>query len=181
MSRMRCPMRGLFGFALSMLRDVRTYRFVAVGVATLLLAEALLYVSVDLLRFDSFLSAVAVTEVTLLANFALNDVFVFGDEGKRGNPLPRRLFKYHASRVVSIVVNLAVFYALNRVLLVNHLLAYFVAVMVAFGVNLLTSFVWVWRVRPVNSKEVVIVRALTSSTSRATPRSAANTSRRSPR
>jgi putative flippase GtrA len=149
-------LRGLFGFALSMLRDVRTYKFVAVGVSTLLLAEALMFVSVDLFRFDSFLSAIAVTEVTLLANFALNDAFVFGADGKRGNPLHHRLLKYHASRAISIAVNLVVFYVLNKVFLVNHLLAYFVAVVIAFGVNLLTSFVWVWRVRPVSSREVVI-------------------------
>jgi putative flippase GtrA len=153
---MRCPLRGILGFALSMLRDVRTYKFVAVGVSTLLLAEALMLVSVDLFRFDSFLSAVVVTEVTLLANFALNDAFVFGADGKRGNPLHHRLLKYHASRVLSIAVNLAVFYVLNKVLLVNHLLAYFVAVVIAFGVNLLTSFAWVWRVRPISSREVVI-------------------------
>jgi putative flippase GtrA len=153
---MRCPLRGILGFALSMLRDVRTYKFVAVGVSTLLFAEALMFVSVDLFRFDSFLSAVVVTEVTLLANFALNDAFVFGADGKRGNPLHHRLLKYHASRALSIAVNLVVFYVLNRILLVNHLLAYFVAVVVAFGVNLLTSFVWVWRVRPVSSREVVI-------------------------
>ena len=73
--------------------------------------------------FDSFLSAVVVTEVTLLANFALNDAFVFGADGKRGNPLHHRLLKYHASRALSIAVNLVVFYVLNKVLLVNHLLA----------------------------------------------------------
>ena len=173
-------MRGILGFALSMLRDVRTYKFVAVGVSTLILAEALMFVSVDLFRFDSFLSAVVVTEVTLLANFALNDAFVFGADGKRGNPLHHRLLKYHASRALSIAVNLAVFYVLNKVLLVNHLLAYFVAVVVAFGVNLLTSFVWVWRVRPV-SREVLIGAGLTSSTNRSTPRSVASTIRRSPR
>jgi putative flippase GtrA len=153
---MRCPLRGILGFALLMLRDVRTYKFVAVGVSTLILAEAFMFVSVDLFRFDSFLSAVVVTEVTLLANFALNDAFVFGADGKRGNPLHHRLLKYHASRALSIAVNLAVFYVLNKVLLVNHLLAYFVAVVVAFGVNLLTSFVWVWRVRPVSRREVLI-------------------------
>ncbi len=156
MSEMGDPLRGIIRFVLWMIRDVRTYKFVAAGVSTLLLAEALLFVSVDLLGFDPFVSAVAVTEVTLLANFALNDVFVFGSDGKKGNPLPHRLLKYHVSRALSIAVNLAVFYALNKVLLVNHLLAYFLAVVVAFGVNLLTSFVWVWRVRPVGRREVVM-------------------------
>ncbi len=155
MSLMRCPLKGLMEFVLLMLKDPRTYKFVAAGVSTLFLAEALMFVSVDLLRFDSFVSAIAVTEVTLLANFFLNDLFVFGDDGRRGNPLPARLLKYHASRALSIAVNLTVFYALNKVLLVNHLLAYFVAVVVAFGVNLLTSFAWVWRVRPL-SREVVV-------------------------
>jgi len=155
-SDMKGSLRGVIRLVLSMTRDVRTYKFVAAGVSTLLLAEALLFLSVDLLGFDSFASAIAVTEVTLLANFALNDVFVFGADGRRGNPLPSRLLKYHVSRALSIAVNLAVFYALNKVLLVNHLLAYFLAVVVAFGVNLLTSFVWVWRVRPVGRREVMI-------------------------
>lgn len=149
-------MRGLLEFALSLLRDVRTYKFVAIGVSTLLLAEGLMFVSVDLMGIDSFVSAVAVTELVLLVNFLLNDRLVFGAEGRRGNPLPYRLVKYHASRVLSIAVNLAVFFALNKLLLVNHLLAYFLAVVVAFGVNLLTSFAWVWRVRPVAGREVVV-------------------------
>ncbi|MEM1954327.1 MAG: GtrA family protein [Nitrososphaerota archaeon] len=178
---MKCALRGLLGFALSLLRDVRTYKFVAIGVSTLVLAEGLMFVSVDLMGIDSFLSAVLITEVVLLINFLLNDRLVFGEEGRRGNPLLQRLFKYHVSRVLSIAVNLAVFFALNKLLLLNHLLAYFLAVVVAFGVNLLTSFVWVWRVRPVEGKEVVVGARLTSSTSRASPTSAASTTRRPPR
>ncbi|MCS7127500.1 MAG: GtrA family protein [Thaumarchaeota archaeon] len=141
-------LRVAWSYGLALLRDRRTYRFVTVGVATLVLAEAMMFGMVDLLGAESFLSAALVTEVTLVANFLINDRWTFGAGGDPNNGFAARLLKFHASRVGSIAVNLATFYLLNKVLLVNHLVAYFLAVVVAFSVNLLTSFVWVWKVRP---------------------------------
>lgn len=141
-------LRVAWSYGLALLRDRRTYRFVAVGVATLALAEAMMFGMVDLLGAESFVSAVLVTEVTIFANFLINDRWTFGAGGNPGNGFAVRLLKFHVSRAGSVAVNLATFYLLNKVLLVNHLVSYFLAVVVAFSVNLLTSFVWVWRVRP---------------------------------
>ncbi|MCS7095150.1 MAG: GtrA family protein [Thaumarchaeota archaeon] len=148
------PLRRLWSYGLSLIRDPRTYRFVAVGVATLILAEALMFGMVDLLGAESFLSAVIVTELVLVTNFFINDRWTFKTYNDPSNRFSARLLKFHVSRLGSIAVNLATFYTLNKVFLVHYLVAYFLAVVVAFTFNLITSFVWVWRVSPTNYERI---------------------------
>ncbi|MCS7117801.1 MAG: GtrA family protein [Thaumarchaeota archaeon] len=147
-------LRRLWLYGTSLLRDPRTYRFVAVGVATLVLAEGLMFGMVDLLGVESLLSAIVVTELVLVVNFFINDRWTFRSHTNPNNRFSARLLKFHVSRLGSIAVNLATFYTLNKVFLVHYLVAYFLAVVVAFAFNLLTSFFWVWRVFPTSYERV---------------------------
>ncbi|MEM0382348.1 MAG: GtrA family protein [Nitrososphaerota archaeon] len=119
-------------------------KFVAVGVACLVLAEAILYLLVDYLRIDSLIAGAAAIEISVVANFIINDVWTFRENRSSGGFFMRML-KFHLTRVASIAVNYGTYSLLVVFLGVNHLVAYFVATVLAFSINFLTSVAWVWR------------------------------------
>ncbi len=119
-------------------------KFVLVGVACLLLAEAILYLLVDVLGSNALLAGALSIEISVVANFMMNDYWTF--RGQRSSDgFFTRMIKFHLTRVLSIAVNFGVYGFLVTFIGVNHLLAYFLATVLAFSINFLTSVVWVWR------------------------------------
>ncbi|MCS7145281.1 MAG: GtrA family protein [Nitrososphaerota archaeon] len=119
-------------------------KFVLVGIICLLLAEAILYLLVDVWGVNSLVAGAVSIEISVVANFIINDVWTFR-ESRSSDGFFTRMLKFHITRVASIAVNYGIYSLLVALLGVNHLLAYFVATVVAFSINFLTSVVWVWR------------------------------------
>jgi dolichol-phosphate mannosyltransferase len=119
-------------------------KFVLVGVACLALAEAILYLLVDVWGVNSLVAGAASIEISVVANFMINDAWTFR-ENRSSDGFFARMLKFHVTRVASIAVNFGIYSMLVALLGVNHLVAYFVATFVAFSINFLTSVVWVWR------------------------------------
>ncbi len=119
-------------------------KFVAVGVLCLLLAEALLYLLVDWVGVDQLWSGAVAVEVSVVANFVINDSWTFRNDRPPGGFFSRML-KFHLTRIFSIALNLGAYSFMVSVLAVNYLLSYFIATVLAFSVNFLTSVLWIWR------------------------------------
>ncbi|MEM0482804.1 MAG: GtrA family protein [Nitrososphaerota archaeon] len=119
-------------------------KFVLVGVACLALAEAILYLLVDVWRVNSLVAGAASIEISVVANFIINDAWTF-KENRSSDGFFARMLKFHITRVASIAVNFGIYSILVALIGVNHLVAYFVATFVAFSINFLTSIIWVWR------------------------------------
>ncbi|GBC70973.1 hypothetical protein HRbin02_00748 [Candidatus Calditenuaceae archaeon HR02] len=119
-------------------------KFVLVGFACLALAEAILYLLVDVWGVNSLVAGAASIEISVVANFIINDLWTFR-ENRSSDGFLVRMLKFHVTRVASIAVNFGTYSMLVVLLSINHLVAYFVATFVAFSINFLTSVVWVWR------------------------------------
>lgn len=119
-------------------------KFVLVGIACLVLAEAVLYLLVDVGGVNSLLAGAISIEISVVANFVINDFWTFRDS-RSSDGFFARMLKFHVTRVVSIAVNYGIYTVLVVVFGVNHLVAYFLATVVAFSINFLTSVIWVWR------------------------------------
>ncbi len=119
-------------------------RFVAVGVLCLLLAEALLYLLVDWVGVDQLWSGAISVEVSVVANFVINDSWTFRRDRPPGGFFSRML-KFHLTRIFSIALNLVAYSFMVSVLDLNYLLSYFIATVLAFSVNYLTSVLWIWK------------------------------------
>ncbi len=107
-----------------------------------------------------FLADAAAVEVSILNNFAWNDLFTFKHRNEpaingSAGILPRslsRLFKYNMVSLTSLGINLAVFSTLYS-LKFNYIVSSLVAVAAAFSINYLGSSNWAWRkIRAIESQ-----------------------------
>lgn len=119
-------------------------KFVAVGVTCLLLAEAILYLLVDVLGTDSLVAGAIAVEISVIANFVINDFWTFREQ-RSSSGFFVRMLKFHLTRVFSIAVNFGTYGFLVAFTSINHLVAYFLATVLAFSINFLTSVFWIWR------------------------------------
>jgi len=125
--------------------SLTSLQFVIVGVSCLLFAEAVLYLFIDIMHLNSIIAVIVATELSVLLNFYINDNWTFRRSKNQGGSFMSRLIKFHVSRIVSILVNVGLFALLNEVFLIHYLLSYFLAALVAFAINFITSILWVWR------------------------------------
>jgi len=119
-------------------------KFVTVGIVGLAVAEGVLYFLADVLRLDKLVAGASSLEVSVIANFMLNDVWTFR-ERRFGDGFLARMLKFHVSRAASVALNFAVYSLLIVVVGLNHLVSYLIGVVAAFSLNFLTSVVWIWR------------------------------------
>ena len=121
--------------------SLTSIQFVFVGISCLIFAEAVLYLFVDILHLNSIIAVIVATELSVLLNFYVNDNWTFRKLKNLGGCFMSRLLKFHVSRIV----NIGLFALLNEIFLIHYLLSYFLAALVAFAINFITSILWVWR------------------------------------
>ncbi len=115
-------------------------KWLCTGFLALALTTLLLYICVDILKFDIGFSTVASAEIVTLMRFFLLNRWVFG----RFKVTFNELLKYHLANSVAfiawlIIINLLVSSG------VYYLFANIATVLVTTAINLLTNFKWVWK------------------------------------
>jgi dolichol-phosphate mannosyltransferase len=135
---------GLFQALIRVSLSTTAVKFVVVGVACLLLAEAVLYILVESVRLGSLLSGAIAVEASVIANFVINDFWTFR-QSRGSNGFFVRMLKFHLTRLLSIALNFGAYSFMVAVLGINYLVSYFVATLLAFVVNFATSVLWIWR------------------------------------
>ncbi|MEN2974029.1 MAG: GtrA family protein [Candidatus Caldarchaeales archaeon] len=114
-----------------------------VGIAVNMFSYVLLN---DLLHIHYMLSGALSTEIAIINNFVLNDLWTFRNRNKRMN-LWVRAGLFHASRLIGMFATLSIFFILVDIFKMNDVLAYFFAIGVGVLVNFYTSDVYVWSER----------------------------------
>lgn len=130
--------------------SLTSIQFVVVGVSCLVFAEAVLYLLIDIFHIYDIIAVIVATELSVLLNFYINDNWTFRRLRNSGGGFMTRLIKFHVSRIASILVNIGLFALLNNIFLIHYLLSYFLAALVAFAINFITSIIWVWNAQIVN-------------------------------
>lgn len=119
----------------------RTVSFAAVGLGVMALGYALLFVLVTLLGCSAHVAYFIQALVSVELNFVLNRRLTWGD--RRGDAR-REWLRFHASRVVTIPLNQALF-SLLTVIGLNYVLANTVCLAFTFAVNYAVSHFWVFK------------------------------------
>ncbi len=130
--------------------SLTSIQFIIVGVSCLVFAEAILYLLIDMFHVYDIIAVIVATELSVLLNFYINDNWTFRRLKNSGGGFMIRLIKFHVSRIASILVNIGLFALLNNIFLIHYLLSYFLAALVAFTINFITSIIWVWRTHMIN-------------------------------
>ncbi|MCS7142765.1 MAG: GtrA family protein [Aigarchaeota archaeon] len=134
---------------------VQTLKFVSVGLIGLLYAESMLYMLVDVINVPHIFSIIITAETSMLVNFYINDKWTFGSERTLGGSFLYRFVKYHASRISSLILNVALYLFFTEYLMIHYLISNVIAVFIAFIFNYMTSFLWVWKFQgTLTAKEV---------------------------
>jgi dolichol-phosphate mannosyltransferase len=127
-------------------------RFLFVGASGVGVNMAVLWLLVGRFGLPMLLAAVLAVETSICSNFALNDVWTFG-EGRRVRPWPARVSTFHIAAALAAGANLGLFLMLNSAG-VYYLVANVFAIGVASVINFGISAAWIWRPKPLASTTV---------------------------
>ncbi|MCS7126274.1 MAG: GtrA family protein [Aigarchaeota archaeon] len=97
----------------------------------------------DWLAIHYMLAGALSTEISIINNFLLNDLWTFRSRSRKNSMLIRAGL-FHASRIFGMVVTLATLYLLVDIFNMNDLVAYLIAIGLGVLVNFYTSDVYVW-------------------------------------
>ena len=135
----------------TLMRETREYRrllnFVLVGLVGIFVNESILWFLTEFLSLYYVLSAAIGSEVSILSNFALNEVFTFRDlkaDSSLKSVLSRAL-EYNWTRIIGIFLGLITLYVLTTFLGLYYLLANLVGIAVGLAWGYATSIAIVWR------------------------------------
>ncbi len=124
----------------------RLINFVLVGLAGILVNETILWFLTEHLYLHYVFSASISAEVSVLSNFALNEVFTFRDlvADSSLRSVFRRVFEYNWTRIVGICIELFTLHVLTIFAGLHYLLANLVgiALSLAWGYSTSISIVW---------------------------------------
>lgn len=128
----------------SLARHVRRFvRFGVVGVSGVVVNSAILFLLVEEGHLDSLVAAAIATEVAIISNFCLNDLWTFRDARYERSWL-RRLARYNAIALGGLCISLAVLGTLTRVLGIQYLLANLVGIVAATVWNYVVNARLTW-------------------------------------
>ncbi|MCF8885484.1 MAG: GtrA family protein [Nitrososphaerota archaeon] len=96
----------------------------------------------DYLHIHYIISGALATELAIINNFILNDIWTFRDRKK--TRLWVRFSLFHASRILGLLVTLGTLYVMVDILKLNEFFSYVIAVGIGVIINFYTSDVYVW-------------------------------------
>lgn len=139
-------MKNLTKFIDKLLRRIFSTEFIkfnVVGGVGILVNMAAYILLKDWLLLHYMVSGALATEISIINNFILNDLWTFRNRSVKMNLLSR-LGVFHLSRLLGMGVTLGTLYMLVDVFDVNELLAYLIAIGLGVLANFYTSDVYVW-------------------------------------
>ncbi len=117
-------------------------RFALVGAVGTLVNLAVLWLLRYWLGLAHEVASAAAIEVSLLSNFALNDIWTF--KRRRRSTLLQSVVRYHAANLAGIITQYAVSVSLYRILSLESLTSQFIGIIAGFLVNYSLSKSVVW-------------------------------------
>lgn len=124
----------------------RLINFILVGLTGILVNEAILWFLTEHLSLHYVFSALISAEVSVLSNFALNEIFTFRDlvADSSVRSVLRRVFEYNWTRIVGICLELSTLYILTVFSGLHYLLANLIGIALSliWGYSTSVSIVW---------------------------------------
>lgn len=127
----------------------RFTRFGVVGISGVVINTALLYLLVQFGHMNHLIAAGIASEVSILSNFALNDLWTFRDADPETTWV-RRALQYNAVALSGMVISLGILFVLADLIGIHYLLANLFSIGTATLSNyaLNSRFTWGTTVRP---------------------------------
>lgn len=124
------------------LNEFRFFKFMLVGISGIFVNEGVLWLLYYKAKIMLEISAAIGIESSILSNFALNSLFTFR---KRGGNLVRKIFKYHISTIVGVIVNYVTLLLLTKLVGIEALISNLVGIILGFIFNYTLSEHFVWK------------------------------------
>ncbi|MDB5058638.1 MAG: hypothetical protein JWO59_2110 [Chloroflexi bacterium] len=123
----------------------RMARFAIVGTCGVAVNTVTLFLLVNMGHLNKLIAAAIATEVTIVTNFIMNDVWTFRGVHSRLS-WPERLLRYNAVALGGMLITLAVLAMLTLWVGLHYLVANLIAIATATIWNYVVNFRLTWRV-----------------------------------
>lgn len=127
----------------------RFVRYTLVGGSGVLVNTGILYLLVAVAGLPHLLAAAFSSEVSILTNFVLNEVWTFRDAREGSHPV-RRAVQYNVVALGGMVITLAVLFMLTTWLGMHYLIANLIAIGAATLSNYALNMKFTWNVAPMS-------------------------------
>jgi len=124
----------------------RFARFLIVGFCGAVLSTFLLWLLVENFGIFYLPAAAIAVEISIIFNFAFNDIYTFKDNIGKSDYL-RRMLKFNAVALYGLTINLSVLYLLTTYTSLNYMFSNLVGILTATVWNYLAVMDYTWRVQ----------------------------------
>lgn len=118
-------------------------KFGIVGTIGVFVNYAVYWLLTSIFGANHLLSSAVATEIAILNNFVLNDIWTFR-ERRAGTSLIKRILNFHWSRLLGLLVTVGSLYLMVDIAGLNKYISYVFAIGVGTLTNFFTSDVYVW-------------------------------------
>ncbi len=124
----------------------RLGKFLLVGLSGVGVNEGLLWILREFARFPLAVSSAIAVEASIISNFALNNIFTFGDRRSSSAGLTlRRFVKFNLVSLAGLGINIGVLWMFTHVFGVHYLISNLIGIAVAALWNYFLSTLWTWK------------------------------------
>ena len=130
-------------------RLIRPMKFAIVGGIGTVIGLLLFWLFNEVLLIHVIIALVISLWLTILTNFAMNQVWTFSDRpaAKGTREVWHRLVKYHSVTIGGMIINSIVSSIIILFTTINQYLAYVIGVLVAYLWNYFFSDRWAWKAK----------------------------------
>jgi dolichol-phosphate mannosyltransferase len=121
----------------------RIAKFMAVGLTGVFVNMGFLYVLTEKIGMFYLVSSIFAIELSILSNFALNDLWTFGDVDNRHSGFSR-FIRFHVVSISGVIINIATLFILTAGFGVYYLLSNLIGIGLAFAWNFLVNRRLTW-------------------------------------
>jgi dolichol-phosphate mannosyltransferase len=138
------------------LYKLRIARFATVGLSGVFVNEGLLWFLTEILGIFYLISSLIAIEISIVANFILNEFWTFKDRvsGRKGSF--KRLGKYNLTCVGSLIINVSILFVFTNFFGVHYLVSNMIGIIFGFIWNYSFSLFWTWKAEETKIKRISI-------------------------
>ena len=123
----------------------RFLKFCLVGASVIGVNLGLLWILTEMVGFFYLISASFSIEISILSNFALNELWTFRDRVGSTKEILKRALKFNMICVVGLMVNLVILATMTELLGIHYMISALFGIAGAMLWNYVMSAMWTWR------------------------------------
>jgi putative flippase GtrA len=124
----------------------RFVKFCLVGASGVLVNMFFLWFLTEKIKIYYLLSSLVAIEISLLSNYALNDLWTWHDRGKKGRvEYLKRMLQYHISSSAAILANLSILWILTELFHLYYLISNVFGILCGTFLNFFLNNRWTFK------------------------------------